>query len=301
MNFPDIAFLNHRFGAAGRIAFRTGKAGLPIVALVNSYGSCETSLYGGQVLEYRPTGHVPVLFTSKQAVYEPGKPIRGGIPVCWPWFGPNPDKALPQHGFARILQWSLQATEYSSDVTELQLMLSDSELTRRYWPYAFELTLRVRLGQSLSITLTTANRDTRTFTLTQAIHPYFRVRQVRDVTVGGLDNAPYSDLLTRRSATQKGVLNIRSETDRIYTPVSLECALHDPGLGRVIALTYAGTKRLVVWNPWIDKARALSDFDDDEYARMLCIEPVNTEDDAVTLAPGEQHTLSLAVQATLLP
>lgn len=299
MNFPDIAILNQRFGAPGRIAFRTGEAGLPIGALVNPYGSCEVSLYGGHVLAYRPTGHLPVLFISKQSAYEPGKPIRGGVPLCWPWFGPSPDKAQPLHGFARILQWELQATEYTSDVTELRLLLRDSELTRRYWPYAFELSLRVRLGQHLDLTLTTANRDTRAFTLTQAFHPYFHVRQIMDVTVRGLDNAPCFDLLTGQTTTQEGLLNIRSETDRAYTPATRECVLHDPDIGRAITLTYTGASRLVVWNPWINKSRAMPDFGDDEYTRMICLEPANTADDAVTLAPGETHTLSLAVQATL--
>lgn len=299
MNFPDIEILNQRFGAPGRIAFRTGEAGLPIVALVNQHGTCEVSLYGGHVLGYRPTGHVPVLFLSKQSAYEPGKPIRGGIPICWPWFGPNPDKTLPLHGFARILQWDLQATEYSADVTELRLTLSDSEQTRRYWPFAFELTLRVWLDQRLNIALTTVNRDTQAFTFTQAFHPYFRVRQIADVTVRGLDASSYTDRLTGQAATQQGVLAIRSETDRVYTPAATECVLHDPGVGRAIALAYTGADRLVVWNPWIDKARAMPDFGDDEYTRMLCIEPANTADCAVTLAPDEKHTLSLAVQATL--
>jgi glucose-6-phosphate 1-epimerase len=299
MNYPDITLLNQRFGAPGRIAFRTGEAGLPIVSLVNPYGACEVSLYGGHVLAYRPTGHMPVLFISKQSAYEPGKPIRGGIPVCWPWFGPSPDKVQPMHGFARILQWDLQATEYSAETTELRLLLTDSDLTRRYWPYAFELTLRVWLDQHLNLSLTTINRDTRPFTLTQAFHPYFQVRNIMDIRVRGLDSAPYTDLLTGLAATQQTPLDIRSETDRLYTPDTPECVLHDPGAGRAIALTYTGAKRLVVWNPWINKARAMPDFGDDEYTRMLCIEPANAADDAVTLAPGEQHTLSFAVQATL--
>lgn len=299
MNYPDIPILNQRFGAPGRIAFRTGEAGLPIIALVNTYGTCELSLYGGQVLSYRPMGHVPVLFTSKAAVYEPGKPIRGGIPICWPWFGPSIERALPPHGFARLMQWGLQATEYSSDATEVRLMLSDSELSRRFWPYVFELTLRVWLDQRLNLELTTVNRDTRPFTLTQAFHPYFRVRQIADITVRGLDHAPYTDFLNGHANVQDGMLNIRSETDRVYEPAAPECVLHDPGIGRAIALAFTGTRTLVVWNPWIDKARAMADFGDDEYLSMLCLEPANTADNAVTLEPGSQHTLSLAVQATL--
>ena len=138
-----------------------------------------------------------------------------------------------------------------------------------------------------------------TFTLTQAFHPYFRVRQIMDVTVHGLDNALYADLVTGQTATQKGLLNIRSETDRVYTPAAPTCILQDSAIGRIIALTYSGAKRLVIWNPWSDKARAMTDFGDDEYTRMLCIEPANTDEDSVTLAPGEQHTLALAVQARL--
>jgi glucose-6-phosphate 1-epimerase len=182
MNYPDIAILNQRFGAPGRIAFRSGEADLPIVALVNRFGACEISLYGGHVLSYRPVGHSPLLFVSKASLFEPGKPIRGGIPICWPWFGPNPNPALPLHGFARIQQWSLSATEYSSDVTEIRLSLSDSDLTRRLWPYAFELSLRIWLDQRLNLELTAVNRDAQPFTFTEALHPYLRVKNIFSIT-----------------------------------------------------------------------------------------------------------------------
>lgn len=299
MNFPDIAILNQRFGAPGRIAFRTGEAGLPIVALANKHAACEVSLYGGHVLGYRPVGHSPVLFVSKASLFEPGKPIRGGIPVCWPWFGPGPDAALPLHGFARIMQWDLRATEYTSEVTELRLSLSDSEQTRRYWPFAFKLSLRIWLDEGLNLELTTVNRDVRTIPLTQAFHPYLRVRQIEKVTVHGLDEAPFTDRLTGQAGKQEGPLSIAAETDRLFAPPEPECVLHDTGLGRALAMTFSGTQRLVVWNPWIAKARAMADFGDDEYTGMLCLEPANTGDSAVTLAPGDHHTLTLSLQATL--
>ena len=299
MNFPDIAILNQRFGAPGRIAFRSGEAGLPIAALVSRFGACEVSLYGGQVLSYRPTGHGPVLFLSKAAVYEPGKAIRGGIPLCWPWFGPGPAPALPSHGFARLQQWDIGGTEYSNDATELRLSLGDSDLTRRLWPFAFELRLRVCLDQKLSLALTTVNRDRQPFTFTQAFHPYLRVRNVMDVAVHGLDQAAFADALTGQTGTHAGALNIRAETDRLFTPAAPACVLHDAGLGRALAMTFSGARRLMVWNPWVEKSRALNDLGDDEYTRLLCLEPANAADDAVTLAPGESHTLSLALQATL--
>ncbi len=300
MNFPDIAILNQRFGAPGRIAFRTGEAGLPIASIASRFGTCEVSLYGGHVLNYRPTGHGPVLFLSKRSCYEPGRPIRGGIPVCWPWFGPNPeDTSKPMHGVARINQWTLRSTEYSNDVTELQLALTDSELTRRLWPFAFELSLRIRLDQKLTLELTTENRDVQPFTFTQAFHPYFLVRDILDVTVHGLDGAAFSDRLTHQTGTHSGPLTFRQETDCLFTPAKTECALRDDGLKRAIALVFSGTTKLMVWNPWINKARAMPDFGDDEYTRMLCLEPANADEAAVTLAPGEKHTLALAIQATL--
>lgn len=300
MNYPDIAILNQRFGSPGRVAFRAGEAGLPVVSLVNRAGACEVSLYGGHVLGYRPTGHGPALFLSKRSLYEPGKPIRGGIPVCWPWFGPNPDdKALPVHGFARINQWELRATEYTSEITELRLSLSDSELTRRLWPYAFALTLRIWLDDKLNLELTTENRDARPFTFTQGFHPYFRVRDIANVSVHGLEGAPFLDRLTGRDGVREGPLAVGEETDRLYTPPEPRCALLDAGLKRMIALAFSGTDKLVVWNPWIDKARAMPDFDDDEYAQMLCLEPANAGAAAVTLAPGGRHTLTLSIQATL--
>ena len=301
MTTPDITQLNKRFGAPGRIAFRADdQTGLTTVALVNQYGSCEVSLYGGHVLSYRPTGHVPVLFVSQKSLFEAGKPIRGGIPVCWPWFGPSPDAAKPLHGFARIMTWQLQATEYSADTTELRLSLTDSEQTRAYWPHTFELTLRIWLDQRLNLALTTVNRDAEPLTFSEAFHPYLKVRQIMDVTVHGLDQAAFTDRLTKQPGTQAGTLNIRAETDRVFTPQKPECVLHDPGIGRALAVAYTGAKNIVVWNPWIDKARAMPDFGDDEYTRMLCLEPANTADHAVTLLPGEKHTLALALQATLL-
>ncbi len=301
MNFPDIDILNRRFGAYGRIAFRAGQNGLPVASLVNRYGACEISLYGGHVLAYRPVGHGPVLFLSQRSHFEPGKPIRGGIPLCWPWFGPHPDDpSRPLHGFARVSQWVLHKTEYSNDVTELTLSLTDSELTRRAWPFAFDLTLSVRLDERLNLDLTTENRDAKPFTLTQAFHPYLLVRDIGGVAVYGLDGAPFLDRLDSRVETHTGPLAIRSEIDNLFDPPEPKVALHDSGLKRTLAISYAGTTKLMVWNPWVDKSRAMPDFGDDEYKRMLCLEPANAADAAVTLNPGERHTLSMTLQATLL-
>ena len=298
MNYPDITLLNQRFGAAGRIAFRAGEAGLPIVSLVNKYGMCEVSLYGGHVLEYRPAGLGPVLFVSKRAVFEPGKAIRGGIPVCWPWFGQVEGRGL--HGFVRTMQWDLSATEYSEEATEIRLSLADSELTRRTWDFAFGLELRVCLGQHLAMEIVTENRDARVLDFSQGFHPYFRVSDIASVTVHGLDGAAYTDYPSLEPKRQLGALSIGGETNRIYTPEKNEIAIHDNKLKRATLVTFSGTRNAVVWNPWSERIKTFDDLAPDDYTRMLCVEPVNRGDTAITLESGERHTLKMSIQAKLM-
>lgn len=301
MNYPDILLLNQRFGSPGRIAFRAGEAGLPIVSLAGKYGSCEVSLYGGHVLGYTPVGLGPVLFLSKKSAFEPGKPIRGGIPVCWPWFGPAAEgSGLPLHGFARTLQWDLCATEYSGEATELRLSLADDGLTRRMWDFAFDLKLRIRLEQQLTLELVTENRDTRPFDFSQGFHPYFRMSDITSVEVHGLEDAAYTDYPSAEPKRQQGALVIQGETNRIYTPEKNEIAIRDAKLKRATLVTFSGTRNAVVWNPWAERIKTFGDLAEDDYTRMLCVEPVNRGDTAITLGPGERHTLKMEIQARLM-
>jgi len=299
MNAHEVASLNSRFGAPGRIAFRAGGNGMPIAALASASGSCEVSLHGGHVLSYRPAGHLPVLFMSKASCFEPGKPIRGGIPVCWPWFGPHPaDPGKPQHGFARIVPWTLAATEYAAQSTEIRLTLEDSDRTRAWWPFRFSLALRVSLEAALKVELTTRNTDTRPFTITEALHSYFMVRQIMDVTVRGLEGTAYMDKVTGlEGRPQETPLVVRQEVDRVYAATESECVIDDAGLERQIIVSKRGSRTTVVWNPWMDKAGRMPDFGDEAYTRMICVETANAGDDAVTLQPGDSHTLAAAILA----
>ncbi|MEI7945893.1 MAG: D-hexose-6-phosphate mutarotase [bacterium] len=300
MNYPDIQILNQRFGAPGRIAFRTDETGFPVVSLINKYGAAEVSLYGAHVLGYRPVGFAPLLFLSKLSAFEPGKPIRGGIPVCWPWFGPHPtDAARDKHGFARLLQWDLDATEYSGETTVLRLSLKDSEFTRRIWDYAFTLKLSITLDQSLNLELITENTDPKPFSISKAFHPYFQVGDINMTHIFGLDHATCLDLLKHEESTQAGALEIQCQVDRTYTPEKNEVAIRDEKLRRATLITFSGTRNLVVWNPWIDLARKLPDMEDNDYQRFVCVEPANVRETAIDLEPGERHTLKMSIQAQL--
>ena len=301
MSPADVALLNKRFGATGRIAFRSGSGGFPIAALAGPHGACEVSLYGGQVLGYKPLGHTPVLFVSRKAVYAAGKPIRGGIPVCWPWFGPHPhDKHKPAHGFARLQMWSLLTAEYSSQMTDIKLGLCDNEYTRSLWPHAFDLTLRVILDTTLRLELTTRNRDKSPITLSEALHTYLLVRDVAHTSVIGLEGLRYCDSLNEQEHTApNGALHIHSEVDRVYHDTNTECSLDDPGLGRQIVVAKRNSHSTVVWNPWIERAKHISDLGSDEYLQMLCIETANARQATLTLPPGEIHTMALSLRADL--
>jgi glucose-6-phosphate 1-epimerase len=271
--------------------------------MASRHGSAELSLYGGHLLSYRPIGHAPVLFLSRASRFEEGHPIRGGIPICWPWFGPHPSGgALPMHGFARLLRWHLTAVEYGAEDAEIRLVLLDDERTRAWFPWPFELTLRVVLGSTLRIELTTHNTGKRPLAITQALHSYFSVRQIMDIAVRGLEKTPFQDCVTHEPHSgHDSPIMIRGEVDRVYTDTVSECVINDPGLGRQIVIGKSGSRSTVVWNPWIDKAIRMADFDNTEYLRMICIETANAGSDAVTLAPDEKRTLMQTVRADMKP
>ena len=294
----DIGMLNKRFGGAGRIAFRAGAGGMTVATLAGAHGSCEVSLYGGQVLSYRPLGQAPVLFLRRKALFAPGQPIRGGIPVCWPWFGAHPEqKSLPAHGFARLTNWTLLAAEYDAHVTAIRLGLRDSEATRAFWPHAFDLTLRIVLDTVLRVELTTRNTDHAALTVTEALHTYLLVRDIAQTAVDGLQGVRYFDALTgSEHPPQAGAIRFQAETDRVYHDEGHECMVRDAALWRRIVVGKRASRSTVVWNPWLEKSRRLRDIGENEYRQMLCVETANAMDAAVTLPPGEAHTLALSLR-----
>ena len=296
----DITVLNRNYGAPERIAFREGPAGFPLLSLADSRGSCEIALYGAHVLGYRPTGQSPVLWMSKRSAHvAAGQPIRGGIPVCWPWFGAHAmDTRLPNHGFARLRRWRLLATSYDSRQTSARLQLAHNEETLALWPHPFRLELTISVSETLNLELVTTNRGDTPMALTQALHPYFLVSQIAAVRVLGLENLAYQDLSPAgRDERQHGALQIQAETDRLFRKTTGNCTLLDPGIGRQIVIGKRGSQTTVVWNPWIGKTRSLTDMDHDDYQRFLCIEPANADADVVTLEPGAEHVLGLTIQS----
>lgn len=293
--------LNERFGVDGAAAFVAGAGGLTRLDITAAEGEAQVSLQGAHVTAWRPRGAADVLWMSEKSWFEPGKPLRGGVPVCWPWFGPKEgDAVAPAHGFARLAEWQVESLrrQAGGDVS-VCLLLKGAKGQWPGFPHAFELRHRVRVGRTLTMALETRNAGGEAFTLAEALHTYFRVSDVRNVAISGLAGVEFIDKMDGAKRKRQGVEPIRfaGETDRVYVNAAGECVLEDAGAGRRIVVAKSGSNSTVVWNPWIAKAARMADFGDNEWPGMVCIETANAADNVVTLAPGESHTMEARISA----
>ncbi len=268
-------------------------------------------LQGAQVAEYGRPGEPPLLWLSPLCGYQAGKSLRGGVPVCWPWFGDaarNPASvrgglvgdSLPAHGVVRGLDWQLRSAErLGKDLTQVSLELEDSATTRQHFPFAFRLRLTVLVGAQLELSLQIENRDLQPFAWSGALHTYFAVSDIAQTRISGLEGQHYVDTLADwRRCTQAGAIAFEAEVDRIYLGDALGCTIEDAGWGRRIQVEPHGSRSCVVWNPAAEKALRLSDFAPDAYRHMLCVETARALEDCGQLAPGSTDTL--AVRYSLL-
>ena len=273
-----------------------GRGGLERVLVDTSRVQGEIYLHGAHVTAWHPAGHAPVLWVSRESRFAAGAPIRGGVPVCFPWFAAHAtDTSAPAHGFARLRPWRLAETSADGDRIEMRFESRDVEEPRRSaWPPAFAAESRVSFGQRLSLTLDVTNPGDRPIEFEAALHTYFAVSDIRSVTVTGLAGTDYLDKVAGFARTRQGDAPIAfdGETDRIYLDTEAACTIHDRGLGRRITVSKRGSLSTIVWNPWIGRARAIPDFGDDEWPGMLCIETANVRDRAVRLEPGSHHTMN---------
>jgi glucose-6-phosphate 1-epimerase len=288
--------LNGHFGINGRVAFTAGCGGWPYAELNGDHGRAVVSLYGAHVLHYIPRGGQDVLWNTEKAVFETGKPIRGGVPVCWPWFGPHAtDPGKPMHGFVRLSLWNVQDTAAGED-GEVRLILatSDSDQTRGLWPHPFSLTLAVVLGRRLAIELVMTNPGDAPFSCTDALHSYIRVGEASRIAIEGLQGGAYYDWLDNSALKrqEEALLTIRQEQNRRYIDSPSDCIVDDPVLKRMIRVAKVGSTTTVVWNPWEKTARTIPDMGAEDYRTMVCIEAANAYNDGVILLPGQTHRLA---------
>lgn len=292
----DSTQLNQQFGHPDVLQFTRGEGGFPFIRITNRQASALMSVYAAQVLSYQPVHEAEnLLFLSPDSDYREGKAIRGGIPVCWPWFGPDP-KGLqrPNHGFVRTHYWQVIATDTCNpDETSVTLMFKESAKKERTWQKPFTLTLTVTVGVTLSLTLTTQNTGEQKFSITQALHSYLHVSHIKHVQILGLENCEYFDKLDQGAQKlQTGPVIVTEEVDRIYSDVKNTLVIVDAAFKRRIAISSTSTKTAVVWNPWIKSSKKMLDLGNSDYKHFICVEAGNIAFDLIEILPGEQYSLS---------
>lgn len=272
----------------------SGPNGLSRLRVQTDSASGELYLHGAHLTSWQPAGHQPVLWLSGSSWFESGKPIRGGVPICFPWFGPHPqDASLPAHGSARLQEWQLQSAASAEDGgVQLALQTETGNFLLRY-ELNLGRELELRLTCELPATAAAAER------FEAALHTYLLVSEIREIEITGLEKAGYLNKVPQLQWFEPTGQPIRfsAETDRVYQNTADSVVLHDPGLQRRITVSKQGSLSTVIWNPWIDKSRRMPDFGDDEWTGMVCIETACVGDHAVLLQPGQTHQISATIRA----
>jgi len=286
--------LNQQFAIAGHLDFVQGQGGLLMARINNAQASAEITLQGAHLIGWQPRETAPVIWLSQAARFEQAKSIRGGVPVCWPWFGVHPqDPSLPAHGFARTALWQVATTEALPDgATRIAFTLTHHEKTSPAWPHPYRLHYRISVGHELELELTTENTGNVPFEITEGLHTYFAVGDIEQTEVVGLAGYLYADKTDgMKRKHEAGTVTVRSEVDRVYLDTDGQCHVNDLRLHRRIEISSEGSRSTVVWNPWQAKTAQMDDMRNDGYRTMLCVESVNALDNAVSVAPGTQHSL----------
>jgi glucose-6-phosphate 1-epimerase len=300
MDLEMIQQWNERFAIRGVAEVVAGLGGLAAVRVTLAAGSAEIYLHGAHLTSWRPAGGDEVIFLSARSRFEVGKAIRGGIPICFPWFRAKKDDAgAPQHGFARTSPWSLEAVEHVGDSVVISLALESSDATLALWPFAFRAVYRVTVGAELKLELAVTNTGDAAFEFEEALHTYHRVGDVERVRVAGLDGSSYLDNRDGNKAkVQAGDVVLAGAVDNAYLATESALEIVDPRLGRRVEIEKAGSRTTVVWNPWSEAAKTMADLGDEEWREFVCVEASNILSGTVTLGPGEEHVLGVTIRVT---
>ena len=297
----NIAQLEENYGIPGHLSFDSHD-GLTRVQVQVAGASATVYLHGAHLTHWQPAGQEPVIFLSEKSDFADGKPIRGGVPICFPWFGLRSDgQAGPSHGFARIQEWDLAFAALvpgaDGDQVYLTFSLFPNELSRSLGFDNLRAAYEVIVGKTLTMRLTTVNAGTEPLKIEEALHTYFAVHDVRTSALTGLESALFRDKTDgmKEKTTPNGPLVLTGETDRVFPSNTATVAIHDQGNGRVITVEKTNSATTVVWNPWSAVAVKLADMADDAWPGFVCVEAANAATDAIMLKPFESHAMTCVV------
>lgn len=271
----------------GHVSLTSGEGELPKVVVQSRGSLAEIYLHGAHVTRFEKTGEAPLLFMSGASEFAHDKPIRGGVPVIFPWFGPR--DGLPAHGYARTVEWDLRKTSlspYGSVSLEFELpRLGD-----------FKVEYLVTIGAELTLELVVTNNGDRESEFETCLHTYFQVSDINDISITGLSKCGFFNKLNDANMVETArELRISSEVDRVYYDTTSTVEINDPGYSRKIRIEKSGSNSTVVWNPWIDKSIRMPDFGDEEYLKMVCVESGNVGINKITLPAGGRSVLKVVL------
>jgi glucose-6-phosphate 1-epimerase len=291
-----IKQLNTDYGINNKAQFVEGKGGFPLLKINNEYAQATISVYAGQILSFQPIDQTQdLMFLSSQAYYQEGKAIKGGTPICFPWFGPDPKaKGRASHGFVRNRLWQMrEVVSTQQGATQVTMGLLDTAETREIWNYSFDFSIVISIGKVLTIDLVTRNTGSESFAITQALHTYFKVGDIDRVSVLGLDNQAYLDKVDGgKQKTQDGQVTFSGECDRIYLDVPAELAIEDRALNRKITVTASNSSTAIVWNPGADVSAKMADLGDQDYKNFVCVETANAANEIIEVPGGDQYKMT---------
>jgi glucose-6-phosphate 1-epimerase len=301
---PEIHLdrLNSSFAIPGVAQIVPGNSGLPKVRITTAAASAEIYLHGAHLTSWAPAGAEEVLFLSEQAQFEDGKAIRGGVPICVPWFNAKSDAAAytppaPAHGFVRAKAWELESITHEGNAVAVTLSTGNEEATRAWFPHDFRAEYRATIGAELKLELAILNTGQTPFTFEEALHSYYRVGDIEAIRIVTLDGATYQDNAdSYREKLQQGDNTFAGRTDNAYLNTRADLELIDAALDRRILIGKEHSLNTVVWNPWEELARGMADLGDDEWRQFVCVEAANIRAAAVALQPGERHAMTVHVR-----
>lgn len=300
MKATDIPESLKRFEIPGRVTLLEGNGELTKVEVTTDWSTAEIYLHGAHVTDFKKKGESPLLFTSQFSRFENGQPIRGGVPIIFPWFGSR--EGEPMHGFARVSEWELhEATTMPEGGVSLRFHLLDTSATATWPPFHANYVVRVTDCLSLELTITNASSD-QNFSFETCLHTYFAVGDISAVSITGLKGAAYLDKVD--SFTQKtetgDAIKIASEVDSVFLDSTGPVEILDPKLRRKIRVEKSGSASTVVWNPGANKSQQMPDFGNEEHKQMLCVESGNVAKNRIILPPGKSALLKVKLSSTAL-
>ena len=297
----DLQKLNDRFAIPGVAQIVPGNEGQPKIKITSVAASAEIYLHGAHLTSWIPAGAEEVIFLSSKAQYQEGKAIRGGVPICFPWFNAkSDDPKAPSHGLVRTKTWELESITHEGNAIAVALSTSHDQATQKWWPHDFRAVQRITISTRLQMELSVTNTGAAPFTFQEALHTYYRVGNVRHVRLVGLDDVSYLDNTEGNvEKIQYGDNTFDQRIDNAYINTETELELTDPSLNRRILIGKQHSHNTVVWNPWAELASGMADLGD-EWPHFLCVEAANIRANAVTLHPGEQDTMTANIRVEKL-